>query len=82
MDKSLDEYIEIALKYRNDLKVMENYLKVYDFENKKSKMNFIPEILAFANYKINDSSITGDSGQGLTVGAMLNLNIFSGSNRL
>jgi len=51
MDKSLDEYIEIALKYRNDLKVMENYLKVYDFENKKSKMNFIPEILAFANYK-------------------------------
>lgn len=78
MDKNLDEYIDIALKYRNDLKVMENYLKVYDFENKKSKMNFIPEVLAFANYKMSDSSIAGDSGKGLTVGAMLNLNLFSG----
>ena len=78
VDKNLDEYIDIALKYRNDLKVMENYLNVYDFENKKSKMNFIPEIFAFANYKMSDSSIFGDSGKGFTVGVMFNLNIFSG----
>ncbi|MCA1980363.1 MAG: TolC family protein [Calditerrivibrio sp.] len=78
MDKTVDEYIAIAMDNRKDLKVMENYAKVYDYENRKSKMNFLPEIVAFANYKMNDSTIFGNSGNGFTIGAMLNLNLFSG----
>ncbi|MCA1927154.1 MAG: TolC family protein [Calditerrivibrio sp.] len=78
VDKTVDEYIAIAMDNRKDLKVMENYAKVYDYENRKSKMNFLPEIVAFANYKMNDSTIFGNSGNGFTIGAMLNLNLFSG----
>lgn len=78
VDKTVDEYIAIAMDNRKDLKAMESYAKVYEYENRKSKMNFLPEIVAFANYKMNDSRLFGDSGNGFTIGAMLNFNLFSG----
>ncbi|MEF3255733.1 MAG: TolC family protein, partial [Deferribacterales bacterium] len=78
VDKDLDEYIKLAFENRQDLKAMESYLKVYEFENKKSKMSYWPEIAAFANYKMNDENLFGDSGKGFTIGAMVKFNIFSG----
>jgi outer membrane protein TolC len=76
--KPLDDYIKIALENRKDLKAIEDYAKIYDLEYKKSKWSFSPEVVAFANYKMNDTNLLGDSGKGFTVGAMVNFNIFNG----
>jgi len=78
VDKPLDDYIKIALENRKDLKAIEDYAKIYDLEYKKSKWSFSPEVVTFANYKMNDTNLLGDSGKGFTVGAMVNFNIFNG----
>ncbi|MGB9731985.1 MULTISPECIES: TolC family protein [Calditerrivibrio] len=78
VDKSLDEYIKIAIENRKDLKAMEDFARVQDLEYKKNMWSYSPEIVAFANYKMNDTSFLGDSGKGFTVGAMINFNIFNG----
>jgi len=78
VDKPLDDYIKIALENRKDLKAIEDYAKIYDLEYKKSKWSFSPEVVAFANYKMNDTNLLGDSGKGFTLGAMVNFNIFNG----
>ncbi|ADR19606.1 TolC family protein [Calditerrivibrio nitroreducens] len=78
VDKSLDEYIKIAIENRKDLKAMEDFARVQELEYKKNRWSYSPEIVAFANYKMNDTSFLGDSGKGFTVGAMINFNIFNG----
>ncbi len=78
VDKSVDEYIKIALENRRDLKAMEDFARVQELEYKKNRWSYSPEIVAFANYKMNDTSFLGDSGKGFTVGAMINFNIFNG----
>jgi len=78
VDKSVDEYIKIALENRRDLKAMEDFARVQELEYKKNRWSYSPEIVAFANYKMNDTSILGDSGKGFTVGAMINFNVFNG----
>lgn len=78
VDKSVDEYIKIALENRRDLKAIEDFARVQELEYKKNRWSYSPEIVAFANYKMNDTSILGDSGKGFTVGAMINFNVFNG----
>lgn len=78
VDKDLDEYIKLALENRKDLKALEDFAKVQDLEYKKNRWNYYPEVVAFANYKMNDNSFLGDSGKGFTVGAMVNFNLFNG----
>ncbi len=78
VDKSVDEYIKLALENRKDLKAMEDFARVQDLEYRKNRWNYYPEVVAFANYKMNDNSFLGDSGKGFTVGAMVNFNLFNG----
>lgn len=78
VEKNLNEYIDLALSNREDLKAYNHYLKINDYEVKKSKSAFLPEVALFANYKQNDDKIFGDAGTGFTVGAYAKLNIFNG----
>ncbi|MGA1862470.1 TolC family protein [Deferribacter thermophilus] len=78
VEKNLNEYIDLALSNREDLKAYNHYLKINDYEVKKSKSSFLPEVALFANYKQNDDKIFGDAGTGFTIGAYAKLNIFNG----
>ncbi|KAA0258614.1 TolC family protein [Deferribacter autotrophicus] len=78
VNKKLDEYLVLAMSNREDLKAYEKYLKINDYEVKKAKSLFLPEVALFANYKQNDDKFLGDEGNGFTVGAYVKLNLFNG----
>jgi outer membrane protein len=74
----LDHYLRLGLDSRQDLKSMEEYLRVNEYEIKKAKAEYLPEVSAFANYQWNDDRIFGNSGNGYTVGAQVRINLFNG----
>lgn len=69
---------EIAYENRNDLRALVKYAEITNIEVKKSKSDFAPELVAFGNYKMNDSNFLGDNGRGFTLGVMAKINIFDG----
>ncbi|MDK2791562.1 MAG: outer membrane protein [Deferribacteres bacterium] len=76
--QDIEEYLAQAIQNRSDLKAMERFAKIKEYEVKKSKSEFLPEVALFADYKMNDENFLGDSGSGLTAGVMVKLNIFDG----
>lgn len=74
----LDTLLEEALKNRRDLQAMEKFANINNYEVKKGKTEFLPEVVLFANYKMNDENFLGDSGNGFTAGVMVKFNIFDG----
>jgi len=74
----LDHYLRLGLDSRQDLKSMEEYLRVNEYEIKKAKAKYLPEVSAFANYQWNDDRLFGSSGDGYTVGAQVRINLFNG----
>ncbi|MGA1846150.1 TolC family protein [Deferribacter abyssi] len=78
VNKKLNDYLALAMNNREDLKAYEKYLKVNDYEIKKAKSLFLPEVALFANYKQNDNKFLGDEGNGFTIGAYVKLNLFNG----
>jgi outer membrane protein len=75
---NLDYYLKLGLENRQDLKSMEEYLRVNEYEIKKARAKYLPQVSAFANYQWNDHKIFGDSGNGYTVGAQVKINLFNG----
>jgi outer membrane protein TolC len=75
---NLDELISFALENRNDIKTMKSYSKIAEYEMKKNRSEFLPEIVLFADYKINDEDFMGDSGSGFTAGLRVKFNLFDG----
>lgn len=74
----LEVYLKRALQERQDLKAMTAYLDISEYEMKKSRSKYYPEVALFANYGWNDDRIFGDAGDGYTVGAQVKLNLFRG----
>jgi outer membrane protein TolC len=77
-EEDLDKYINTALRSRQDLKAMLNREKAAGYEVSKSKGNYLPQLMLFADYQRNDDEFAGDSGEGYTFGAQMNLNVFRG----
>jgi outer membrane protein TolC len=71
-------YVTLGLEKRQDLKSMEEYLRVNEYEIKKARAKYLPEVSAFANYQWNDDKLLGNSGNGYTVGAQVRINLFNG----
>ncbi len=76
--EDLTSYLKLALQKRQDLKSMEKYLTVSEYEIKKAKANLFPEVFVFASYAQNSEDIFGRDGDGYTFGAQVKLNLFNG----
>ncbi|MBW2094040.1 MAG: TolC family protein [Deltaproteobacteria bacterium] len=76
--EDLAYYLALGLQKRQDLKTMERYLLVHEYEMKKAKSRLFPEVSVFASYAKNGEDIFGDDGDGYTVGAQVRLNLFNG----
>jgi len=77
VDGSLESWMEKALSLRPELKQLQNQEMIAQEEISKSKAAHLPSVNLMGNYEFNteDFSAWGDN---YTVGAMVNLNIFSG----
>lgn len=76
--KDLAYYLDLSLQKRQDLKTMEQYLLVNEYEIKKAKSRLFPEVSVFASYAQNGQDIFGDDGDGYAIGAQVRLNLFNG----
>ena len=74
----LSHYLDLGLQKRQDLKAMERYLLVNQYEMKKAKSSLLPEISVFASYAQNSEELFGSDGDGYAVGARVRLNLFNG----
>ena len=64
---------------RADFKAMESAIQSYDMMIKSSKMSYLPRLNAFANYQLNDKTITGFGSNSYLAGIQLSWTIFKGS---
>jgi len=76
--EDLDYYLDLGLEKRQDLRAMERYLLVNEYEMKKAKARLFPEVSVFASYAQNGEDLFGDDGDGYAVGARVRLNLFNG----
>jgi len=74
----IKKYMKTGLSNRQDLAAMERYAKTAGYETYKSGSNYLPSVALFANKQINDEKAFENSGEGTTVGAQINLNLFNG----
>ncbi|MDF1590653.1 MAG: TolC family protein [Desulfobacterales bacterium] len=74
---SLESWMEKALSLRPELKQMQNQEMIAQEEINKSKAAHLPSINLMGNYEFNTEDFS-EWGDNYTVGAMVNLNIFSG----
>jgi outer membrane protein TolC len=77
-DEDLEKYTRLGLETRHDLLAMKKYADIARLENNKAKTAFLPSVALFADYQRNDSEAFGTNGEGYTVGAQLEMNIFNG----
>jgi len=76
--ENLENYTKTAMSKRQDLLAMKKYAQVTSLESKKSKSSFLPSLAVFADYQRNDNEMFGENGEGYTIGAQMELNIFNG----
>ena len=77
-EEDIDKYTSAGLKDRQDLTAMKKYSRVTGLESTKSKVAFLPSVAVFADYQRNDNKLFGQNGEGYTMGAQMNLNLFNG----
>lgn len=76
--EDLAYYLDLGLEKRQDLRAMERYLLINEYEMKKAKARLFPEVSVFASYAQNGEDLFGDDGDGYAVGARVRLNLFNG----
>jgi outer membrane protein TolC len=74
---SLEQWIEAALKRRPDSLQAERQEAMAQEEIKKTRAAHLPGVSLFGNYEINTEEFN-DTGDSYTVGAVVNLNLYSG----
>jgi outer membrane protein len=77
VDGSLDTWMETALSLRPELKQLQHQEMIAQEEINKSKAAHLPSVNLMGNYEFNTEDFS-EWGDNYTVGAMVNLNIFSG----
>jgi outer membrane protein TolC len=77
VDGSLENWMEKALSLRPELKQLQNQEMIAQEEISKSKAAHLASIYLMGNYEFNTEDFN-EWGDNYTVGAMVNLNIFSG----
>jgi TolC family type I secretion outer membrane protein len=77
VDGSLENWIEKALSLRPELKQLQNQEMIAQEEINKSKAAHLPSVNLMGNYEFNSEDLN-TWGDNYTVGALVNLNIFSG----
>lgn len=77
-EEKLETYTKTGLAKRQDLAAMKKYADITKLDNTKAKAAYLPSVAVFADYQRNDSDIFGDSGEGYTFGAQMEMNIFNG----
>lgn len=78
MSDPLEKWIVTALSHRPDLAKLQYQEKMAENEVKKSKWRHLPSIHVMGNYEINSEDFE-DTAENYTLGAMMQLNLFSGS---
>lgn len=74
---SLESWMEKALSLRPEIKQLQNQEMIAQEEISKSKAAHLPSVNLMGNYEFNTEDFS-EWGDNYTVGAMVNLNIFSG----
>ncbi len=75
--ESVDEWISTALEKRPELRLLSIQEEMAQYEVKKQTSQHFPAISLFGNYEINSERFD-DTGDNFTVGAMMQVNLFSG----
>lgn len=76
--ENLENYTKAGMEKRQDLAAMQRYSQITRLESSKAKTAFLPSVAVFADYQRNDDELLGDSGEGYTFGAQMELNLFNG----
>jgi outer membrane protein len=74
----MEQWIEIAMDQRADLKQIDLQLSAAEEEIKKSRAAYLPSLNLAGNYEV-DTERFDESGDSYTVGAIVTLNLFSGN---
>ena len=77
---SVEKWVETALSHRPDLETLRYQEKIAEKEIQKSKFAHLPSIHIIGNYEMNSENFN-DMAENYTLGAVAQLNLFSG-NRL
>ena len=77
IEGSLDDWTEKALSLRPELKQLQNQEMIAREEINKSRAAHLPSLNLLGNYEFNTEDFS-EWGNNYTVGAMVNLNLFSG----
>lgn len=64
---------------RSDFKALASALKAQDIMVQSSRLTQLPKLNAFANYMLNDKTITGFGSGSYLIGAQLSWNLFNGT---
>ena len=74
---SLEQWVDTALQQRADFKAVEYQSAVAETEVKKTRAAYLPSVNLTGNYQLNTEDFDG-SADSYTIGAFVNLNLFSG----
>lgn len=74
---SIDQWIGFAMENRPELHMLSTQEEIAQQEIKKQKSRHLPALSLFGNYEVN-SECLDDTAENFTVGAMMQVNLFSG----
>lgn len=74
---SLEKWLETAMSIRPDLKAMTKQETIAEAEIRKAKSSRLPSVALSAEYGTNSDTF-GDGQDSYTIGAVVNMNLFSG----
>jgi outer membrane protein len=78
LEESLDFWIHTALSKRPDYLQMMDQVEIARKQVEKERAAHLPSLSLMGNYEVNTEDFN-DTGDNYTVGAMVNLNLFSGN---
>ncbi len=82
-DVSIEEIKSLALSRRQDLKALEDYIKLYEEQRKAVISENLPQVFAFGSYELNSRDYPlGSQGKGYMIGAGVSLTFDTGLSTL